>query len=437
MDGRRLLIVITSPRQFLMAKLVGTQLEDSSHVQYAVLLGRCFWYISEWKEQARRLERPFEVIEIPRIETTSAGVFSPILRRFGAIRLYSFAARVPKLLAARATIGRYLRGRKFDASIAFTIVPEVNLLFAALHSSGTRTIVVQEGVWLEPSRQNKLSLATRIKQKVNHFTGIVGFPLQGGFAGCRDRHVDLYCVAGKATKQLLLKYRIRNERIAVTGMIDDHLAVVQRGTAKLALRPRSQTPSDVVHLLYIKQRIRSGSIVDHALMRTLIEFVKRRPKVHLTVKLHPNDTDTAETFSDCFRDLIEDDERIEIVRDADIVSLLEHSSVAITLYSGVAMQAIVRKIPLVVVDYFDVPSSLDFLALDYGCALLVRSEDELVPTLDAVSFDHAVRERIRAAQAAKTPELIAAHDGRTLSRIQAVAMNLLCCQNDQHLRTRH
>jgi hypothetical protein len=134
------------------------------------------------------------------------------------------------------------------------------------------------------------------------------------------------------------------------------------------------------------------------------------PEKRLVIKLHPDEDEAI------YRRLLHDmgDDKIVVCRDTDTYELLHASDLLITVYSTVAIEAMLFNKPVITVNLFSKADIFPYARS--GAALGVYRAEELVPAIRKALYDAATREELARKSREFTGEQIYKPDGQASKR---------------------
>jgi len=239
----------------------------------------------------------------------------------------------------------------------------------ALGFQGLRVIKAGDFSWGRLIRTGLFSLRRDLKRR----------PMFDGHGGCSK-----IAVFGDAMKELLISEGVSPEHIAVTGNPKfDFIYYAKESNYKSELCQSWGTPNDEdIILLLTDYLVEFGMWTvkqrKHFVM-AIAEAVAKLPGCKLVIKIHP----LLESESDYLEITKDIPEPPLICQDASMPELLNACSVGITVMSTAGLEVMAMGKPLLVVNLFN-----DIILFDEASgAIVVRSEDDLLPVLETVLYE--------------------------------------------------
>ena len=122
-------------------------------------------------------------------------------------------------------------------------------------------------------------------------------------------------------------------------------------------------------------------------LKSLLEAMRHFPEKQLVIKMHPFDLCTAQ---DLYR-FVKGYSNVFVVKDENIMALIAKSAVVITsLFSSAGLDAVIFKKALVTLNLYKRDDLIPFA--DYGVALGVRRQEDLLPALRRVFKDKGLED---------------------------------------------
>ena len=204
-------------------------------------------------------------------------------------------------------------------------------------------------------------------------------PMFDGHGGCSK-----IAVIGDAMKELLISEGVSPEHITVTGNSKfDFLYYAKESDYKSELCQRWGIPNDEdIILLLTDYLVEFGMWTvkqRKQFVMAIVEAVAKLPGCKLVIKIHP----LLESESDYLEITKDVPDPPLICQDASLPELLNACSVVITVMSTAGLEAMAMGKPLLVVNLFNDITPFD----EASGAIVVRSEDDLLPVLESVLYE--------------------------------------------------
>jgi len=337
-------------------------------------------------------------------------VMSPGRYRQGRHWLIS-AARRPRLVEA---IRAFLAGGRADAFVFGADTGLVSRTFVqTAHAAGIPTVLVPDGLVLPRNPNYRLPPAARISAAI---ANAVGRLVQAG--GARGASgVDLILVMSETGRRALAAAGLSPDKIHVVGSCEyDALASqAPAGIDETALARRVGLPPGRPVVLFVHQD-NIDAEATRRVVRTLVAGARRGGGVAL-LKFHPRleqDLEKWRTWARCEK--MAPDEAAFIRGECTSVEAVRLCSVCVTAYSTVALEALLYRKPLVLVQYLNLPMRLEY-GREYGAAIEAEKPEDLEEAIASLLTDGALRDRLsRGAKGALEKE-VGGLDGKSAERM--------------------
>jgi CDP-glycerol glycerophosphotransferase (TagB/SpsB family) len=229
-------------------------------------------------------------------------------------------------------------------------------------------------------------------------------------------HMDRVLVINEVGRETMIGYGVPENRVICVGSPEyDDLATSLEARGDTDPRPTAVEnlglPPDQPVVLFAHQEILGFKAV-RSTIRQIVDGCQRA-NASLLVKMHPRAPDAeVKRLSTAFTN----EERMLIVRD-ECTSLEASlaSSVCITAYSTVALEALICRRPIVLLPYLSSRYRLSYVS-DYGVGIDVGSADELPDAVHRAVTDSDARRTWLSAIPAALEREIGVLDGRSIER---------------------
>ncbi len=346
---------------------------------------------------------PFEILPKSGYKITSRGWKHLLQRR-------RLAKHVRRFLS-RDSVDAMIFGGD-NTFVSYTIV-------RVARSLGIATVLIPDGVVLPPNPQYRGPFAKRVRAAAVRL-------LWRAMAICGPRGtsgVDLILAVNGAARPAMIDYGVNPDRIKVVGSPEyDRLAETLRTEDPATrrnevadLREKLGIPQDRPVVCFAHQPDVYGRQTTEALIRGMVS-AGRECEATTLVKLHPR----ARTQPDEWRQWAAEEgfsgADVAFARDEctsfECVMLCE---VVVTAFSTFALESLICKKPVVLVQFLNVPFRLD-LGKDYDAAVDANSPDELKKGIIAALRDEDLRRRLLANGEVALQKELCGLDGQSLQR---------------------
>jgi hypothetical protein len=148
-------------------------------------------------------------------------------------------------------------------------------------------------------------------------------------------------------------------------------------------------------------------------MDAILKAMSAFPDKQLIIKLHPFDGVDMKDFIDS---KIKRRANTFVIKDADVISLMEASSLVIaSLFSSAAMDAVILGKPLITLNIYRREDLVPFF--DYGVALRATNSEELEKALRGISEDKDVRDMLASNRERFIKDYAYRMDGNSTGRV--------------------
>ena len=230
---------------------------------------------------------------------------------------------------------------------------------------------------------------------------------------------DRLMVLGQAYKDRLVAAGVPAELVVVTG--SDH-CVPTPGIGREEARTRVERDLGlslsgvdeklVIFASQVPNRESNPTSYRQLVLGSIAAAVARLPNVRLVVKLHPRDHHDDAKYLNSGTDI---EDRLAIIRDYPIDTLLEASDAVVVQWSTVGLQAIARQKPVLVVHYTGGAPQVAWAS--EGAAIQVDHPDKFFQMLSAVLWDESTREALRQNGPEFLERYLFMNDGRAWERL--------------------
>lgn len=271
-------------------------------------------------------------------------------------------------------------------------------------------IVTASGV--HPIGKTVLTLANRV--------GVPTVLLQDGFYGEGPDALTIgflpisaqtVCVWGPGFEKILLRYGVGPNRIRITGQPRfDRIVALTGYDSRSEICNVLAIPDKAPLLVFASQNIFRREEQHRALLQSFADVLASIPEARLVVKLHPAEHPFLWNRAQAALGL----QRLRIVKDIDLYRLLAASDVVMTVFSTVALEALLLGKPLVILTHLERSSEMRFV--EFGAALPTDGQG-LVSVVRAALFDRQVRENLARGAAAFVWHYASGMDGKATERV--------------------
>jgi hypothetical protein len=323
-------------------------------------------------------------------------------------------------------VRQFLQTHKVDALVfgADTGVVSRNFIRTA-ERMGVPTVLVPDGLVLPPNPRHKRpagsgSWTKRLSLWLSLTLGSKG---RRGESGVRR-----ILIMGEKGRRTLVDRGIPSDRIQVVGFCEyDALAPLAReelsATDEAALRQRVGLPAGRPVVLLVYQDDLGLENTRDIILRLLA--AARRGGAGVLVKFHPRNPSDIEAWRAwAHAQNIRPDELALVRSECTSIEAVRLCAVCVAAYSTVALEALLFRRPLVLIQYLYLAMELPY-GRDYGAAIEVERPDDLEGAVYAALADDADRQRlIRAAWPALEQE-VGRLDGKVAERMAEAVEELI------------
>ena len=253
--------------------------------------------------------------------------------------------------------------------------------------------------------------------------------IQHGLTGAKRTqqivHSKYASVWGNAQKDWYAKFGNEKNRIFVTGnpnydkLLAGNLNFMkieylcnelgldsQKGIFVLATNVTTTIPPPFFSACRVEDE---GEITFRAILRALEKFKDKQ----LVVKPHPSET--KQLYLDTLQEFPHLRERVKVVKQIDLYSLLNECELLLTPGSTVALEAMILEKPVLIINLTKRDLSIPFA--EYGAGLEISDETDLVPTIKLLLFDKNFWHKMRKGQENFIRDFVGEPDGKSCQKI--------------------
>lgn len=232
---------------------------------------------------------------------------------------------------------------------------------------------------------------------------------------------------GNAVKKMFISEGIDPKRIVLTGSPKfDQVYYSKDGNSKQLVCEKWDIPADKEIILLLTQYFVEAGIWSSEQRRSFVTAVANAvaliPNTQLIIKLHPPH-ENEEDYNEIIRNLSIDP---IVCKYAPLSELLNACSLAITVSSTAALEAMVLGKPIVIVDLFDIECGSSFYK--GSGSLYVEDELEILPALQKALYDPRTRENMKKSMDEFVHEQAYLQDGRASERISNLIRDMASCK---------
>jgi glycosyltransferase involved in cell wall biosynthesis len=249
----------------------------------------------------------------------------------------------------------------------------------------------------------------------------------GGLRGTSG--VDRILVMNETSREEIIRHGVDHRRVAVVGSPEyDELARIERELDAIEVNRRTRDRLGLIEgrpvVLFAHQSLFLPRREEEAFIRELMNGVRACDGI-LIVKFHPRSGEDLEDWRAwAAREGFVPDQVVFLRDWSSSIEAVRMSAACVTVYSTVAVEALVLGTPLVLIQYLNTESVLPY-AEKYGAAIAVRSPNELRDAIVRAVTDEGTRAALRQnAQTALVSEL-GGFDDRSLERSCGEILGLL------------
>jgi hypothetical protein len=321
---------------------------------------------------------------------------------------------------------QFLQTHPADALVfgADTGVVSRNFIRAA-ERMGVPTVLVPDGLVLPPNPRHKGPVGWEVRRSKFSAALLMAFGAMGrrGESGVRQ-----ILVMGEKGRRTLVDRGVPAERIRRVGWCE-YDGLVARAAEGLTtadeatLRQRVGLPADRPVVLLVHQDDlgieNSYDIVSRILAGA------RRGGACVLVKFHPRNPRNMEVWHAWARSQnIGPDEVIFVRNECTSLEAARLCTVCVAAYSTVALEALLYRRPLVLIQYLHLPMELAY-GRDYDAALEVERPEDLEGAVHAALTDEAVRQRLSRNAWPALEQEIGPLDGKAAERMVDAVLELI------------
>jgi hypothetical protein len=279
--------------------------------------------------------------------------------------------------------------------------------------AGIPIVYLMDGLVVPPNPRARFRVLRRRKLSIQLLFGLLARLGMGDREG--NSGADLILLMNRTGRDQLLRNGVPEESVKVVGSpVHERMAAsdnrVLRPGERRELAVRLGLPEGRPIVLYAAQ------FLDHKRLIAQMMPAVRRSNAVLLVKFHPRMTDDLSAWrgwasAEGFRP-----HEILFYRDeVNSFDALRLCDVCVTVFSTVAVEAMILEKPVVYVQYLEVAYALPY-ASTYGAGIDAESPEELQSGIERILGDDALRREIVARGQAGARDDLAGLDGRSLER---------------------
>jgi hypothetical protein len=288
--------------------------------------------------------------------------------------------------------------------------------------AGIPIVLIPDGLVVPENPRYRPSLFLRIKRSVR--TGLRALLRAGGVRGTSG--VNLVLVMNEMGRDTMIGQGVAPDRICAVGSPEyDFLAAAMRDfradEAIAAIRTRLGIDAQRPVVFFAHQTLDGG---ERVLIRTIIETARMNGAVAL-IKFHPRSRESpSDWVTWAARCGFGKQEAVFVREECTSVEAVQACSVCVTVYSTIALEAMICGRPLVLVQYANVPYALPY-GERYGAAMDAQSPGELQEAVQRILNRPEVgAQLVRRAREAVAVELCGLDERSQVRMVDAIAQTI-------------
>ena len=226
-------------------------------------------------------------------------------------------------------------------------------------------------------------------------------------------------IPGEYDKRVYIKLGTDPKKLIVTGQPKYDLipSIVKNFDRKKFCRKLNLDPKKGIFVLTTQPLSREEN---QQVVNAALDSIKKLPDKQLVIKLHPREVNKI-----FYQNLVNQTKakNVLVTKDVDTFELLNSCELMMTISSITALEAMIFNKPVIILNLWDKPEMYPFV--EYGAALEVRKQEELLPTINRIFEDNKLKKELE-----KNRKIFISHfdyrvDGRSSKRIRNLIENII------------
>lgn len=303
--------------------------------------------------------------------------------------------RFKTLLDTKPVIAELLENIKPDSIVCGAAAYVEGVAIEQARKRGIKTILMQDGLRIDSQRnflQKFLDTSAMLFASVVNEWTLAFYGAHYFFTPFGTNRVDGILLFGSAIRDKLLRSRIHEDKLYIVGnpLYDSIAPLSQDRQTEIRnfFGISDNTPVALFAMQCFHKHLGLPLDDEIQIAQNLVDLFRDLPDIKLLIKLHPDND--YQTYMESFIEW-NPPENVGLVKDEYTpMELLSISSVFMTVYSTMALESLVHKVPVITLDYTKVKHSLNL----EPAGLSVKSKSQLLDFFKRKDWQTTLKNKI-------------------------------------------